>query len=233
MRSYIFLILFLIHSEAISTQPSEDFFNQGLNYLQKNQDKKARHSFKEYLKKNPKSLSARFNLALSFYQQSVREEQAHLKELARAYFRQVLFENPYHSPTRQALSLLKDKKYFWLWLPPDLILVFMAFSIIFLLWLFFKKKPLKLGITICLIGLAISGAYFYYRLQDHGTLMQDCAILSAPSSKASSIALAKQGSLIRILSKNRPSTKGWLAIQQESGLKAWLPSSCILPLKEL
>ena len=62
------------------------------------------------------------------------------KDPARAYWRQILFNNPYSRQTKEALNTIEDKKYFWLWIPQDFVLGLIALSW-FILILIFLKKP--------------------------------------------------------------------------------------------
>ena len=71
------------------------------------------------------SLAEQFNKGLSFYQQGQ-------EGLAKAYWRPVLFQRPYDSQIQLALKTVGDKKYFWLWIPEDLVLLVISLCFLIL-----------------------------------------------------------------------------------------------------
>ena len=222
MRFYSLLFLFF----TLSAQAEEDLFNKALSHLQNNKTQEAIHLFSEFLKTNPQSEAGLFNLALSFYRQSGK------KDPARAYWRQILFKNPYNLQTKDALNAIEDKKYFWLWLPEDLVLGLMALSWMILIFTLFKKKlpALRLWIPVWLIVHGFSSYYFYHRLSNYSTLMQDSTILSAPDAKAPVLFEQPAGALVKVLPKKNHLTE-WSHIQISPTKKGWLHSNRLLPLK--
>lgn len=222
MRFYILLFCFF----TLSARAEESLFNKALTSLQNNKPQEAIHLFSEFLKTNPQSEAGLFNLALSFYRQSGK------KDPARAYWRQILFKNPYSLQTKEALNIIEDKKYFWIWLPADLILGLMALSWLALVFILFKKKlpALRLWIPVWLIVHGFSSYYFYHRLRNYSTLMQDSMILSAPDAKAPVLFEQTAGALVRVLPQ-KDHLQEWSHIQISPTKKGWLHSNLLLPLK--
>ena len=80
--------------------------------------------------------ATQFNKGLSFYQQGQ-------EGMAKAYWRSVLFQNPYNRQVRLALNKVQDERYFWLWIPEDIALLLMAlvfFVLCFSMWRFQSPK---------------------------------------------------------------------------------------------
>ncbi len=194
-------------------------FDKGLKTL-KSQPAEAEKLFSLYLKSYPDSLPGRFNLALSFYQQTGK------KDLARAYLRQILFENPYHTPTRTFLKNLNDKKYFWLWIPEDLILSIMALSGMLLILALFKKVRTLIWPLFFIIQ-SLGGYYFFHRLRDYSSLTKDSLALSAPDPKAPILFEIKAGALTRTLFHDQ---EEGLSHVQISANRGWVKSSYLLPI---
>ncbi|MDE0518593.1 MAG: hypothetical protein OXH36_03425 [Bdellovibrionales bacterium] len=218
-------LLFCVFVSSALAQ--EGLFSKALLALQKGQAKEASRLFSEFLEINPESESGRFNLALSLY----RQKQA--PDPARAYWRQVLFKNPYNSQTRAALNSIKDKKYFWLWIPADLFLALMAFSGVMVLFLLFKKKlgsVFQWTLFLWVIVHAFSAYYFYHRFENYGSLIQSCQVFSAPSSKAPVLFEQEAGALVKVQDKNS-SLKSWSQIRISPSKIGWVPSAFILPIK--
>ncbi|MDE0120079.1 MAG: hypothetical protein OXM55_08760 [Bdellovibrionales bacterium] len=224
MKKFWPLLLFLFIS---STLAQDKLFSKALLSLQEGQTEEASRLFSEFLEINPESESGRFNLALSFY----RQKQA--PDPARAYWRQILFKNPYSLQTRAALNSVEDKKYFWLWIPEDMLLAFMALSWIILLFLLFKKKSgamFPLGISLWVIAHVFSAYYFYHRFENYGSLIKTCKVFSAPDSKAPVLFEQKAGTLVKVREKNSP-LKTWSQVQISPTKTGWVKTSFILPLK--
>ena len=208
-----------------SAQAEEALFNKALTHLQENQPEEAIHLFSDFLKTEPKSEIGRFNLALSFYKQSGN------KDPARAYWRQMLFENPYNPQVKAALNALKDKKYFWLWWPSDLILFLMVLSWVILIFLLFKKKSAAImWLPVWIVAHSFSAWYFYHRLGNYSSLMADSRVLSAPDDKASVLFRQEAGALVKVLGKAGDSQE-WSHIQVSFAKSGWLSSDRLLPLK--
>lgn len=221
MRFLILLFCFFIGS----TKATADLFDKALTNLQDNKPEEASRLFSEFLKTNPDSEAGRFNLALSLYRHSGK------KDPARAYWRQILFNNPYSRQTKEALISIEDKKYFWLWIPKDLTLGLMSFSWLVLIFFLFKKNffTLRLWIPVWFIIHGFSAYYFYYRMGDHSTLMRNSMVLSAPDSKAPILFEQKAGALVKILPKKKYLPE-WSHIEV-LGKRGWLPSHLLLSLK--
>ncbi len=219
------LILFFCFF-AGSAQATEDLFNKALTNLQDNKPEEASRLFSEFLKTKPQSEAGLFNMALSLYRQSGKEDPA------RAYWRQVLFQNPYNRQTREALNLIEDKKYFWLWIPQDFILGLIAFSWFILIFLFFKKKFLALRwwLPVWFIVHGFSSYYFYFRTGNYSTLMQDSMVLSAPDVTAPALFEQTAGVLVKVLPEKNDLQK-WSHIETSTGKRGWLHSHLLLPLK--
>ena len=224
MKKLCSLLLCLFISSALA---EESLFSKGLFALQKGQTKEASRLFSEFLEINPESESGRFNLALSFY----RQKQA--PDPARAYWRQILFKNPYSVQTRAALNSIEDKKYFWLWIPEDLFLILMALSGMWVLFLLFKKKSrvlLRLGISLWVMVNIFSSYYFYHRFENYGSLIKTGSVFSAPDFGAPILFEQKAGTMVKIQNKNI-SLENWSQIRISQTKVGWIPSSFILPIK--
>ncbi len=203
---------------------SEDLFYEALVTLQKGQAEQAGRMFSEFLKTHPQSLSGRFNLALSLYRQTENPDPA------RAYWRQILFEDPYNKQIKDILNTFGDTLPFWLLWPKDLFLALIALSWIVLLLAFFKNKELVyLCLPVWLIAQGLSAYYFYHRLGSYSSLMQDSVVLSAPDSKAPVLFKQKSGALVKVLAVENRSKK-WSHVQISPAKTGWLESNVLLPL---
>ena len=222
MKFFVLFFCFFVGS----ADATEDLFNKALTNLQDNKPAEAARLFSDFLKTKPASEAGLFNLALSLYRQDEK------KDPARAYWRQILFNNPYNQQTREALNLIEDKKYFWLWTPPDFIMGLMAFSWLIFILLFFKKKffSLRWWIPVWLVVHGFSSYYFYLRMGNHSTLMQDSMVLSAPDTTAPVLFEQTAGVLVKVLPEKDP-LPNWSHIETSPGKRGWLHSRLLLPLK--
>ena len=216
------ILFFCFFISSVSAE--EVLFSKALMALQENQVEEASRLFSEFLKLNPESESGRFNLALSFYRQNK------MPDPARAYWRQILFKNPYSLQTREALSLIGDKKYFWLWIPEDFILALMALS--WVIFIFLKKTSMvfHIGVPLWMIVHVFSGYYFYHRFGNYGNLIQDCQVFSAPDFKAPVLFEQKSGALVKELDK-KDEVRDWSHVKISTTKSGWIRSSFILSLK--
>ena len=203
-------------------------FEEALKALKEGHAEQAEIWFSEFLKTKPGSEAARYNLALSLYRQDGKEG------LAQAYWRQILFKNPYHLQSRAGLKTLGDRAYFWLWLTEDMVLALMALSWAALILALFKKR-LYLARSWVFTGLVVHGlgaGYFYFRRGNYSTVVRDCSVLSAPDSAASVLFKQKAGVFLKV--KKELSKKGdslqWSHVQGFRGKSGWLSSCCLLPL---
>ena len=245
MKTVFFLSLFFSFAGKAFAGEAETLFQSALLKLQEGKTKESSALFYEFLKIRPDSLSARFNLAISLYRQSAKPDPA------RAYLRQVLFKKPYNKQVRAFLRELKDKEYFWLWLPKDLVLILMALSWLSILpfrafWKLLKplrsKKAVFLqkagknkvlrfscwAFFLCAQGFGV--LYFYHRRAPYGTLIQDSVVLSAPSEAAPALFKEKAGALIRLLPVRKKNLSGWSHVQISRSKSGWLRSDTFLPL---
>lgn len=232
-KKYFFLFLFFVNGILASgftfsaskarAPDSKVLFEKALNQLKNNNPSSASKLFSKLLKTHPESKSGRFNLALSLYQQPDKKDQA------RAILRQVLFEDPYHAQTRSLLKQLKDKKYFWLWIPEDFILALMALGLSGLIFAIFRKSlPIfRLGVGLFLIFQGFGAYYFYLRALNYGSLKQDSPVLSGPDPSAPVLFEQKAGTLLKALSMK---TQEGLIHVQISNNRGWLNASKFLPL---
>ena len=209
-----------------SANATEDLFNKALINLQDNKPEEASRLFSEFLKTEPASEAGLFNLALSLYRQSGK------KDPARAYWRQILFNNPYSRQTKEALNSIEDKKYFWVWIPQDLVLGLIALSWFILILIFFKKNffAFRWWIPIWFIFHGFSFYYFYYRMGNYSTLMQDSMVLSAPDTTAPVLFEQKAGAMVKVLPK-KDNLQEWSHIEISPGKRGWLHAHLLLPLK--
>ena len=225
MRLYIciFLLCFSVGSAA---EEEEALFNKALKALQEDRIEEAAGLFSAFLKIKPQSQAGRFNLALSLYRQNQNQG------IAQAYWRQILFENPYSLQTKIALKAVGDKKYFWLWLPVDLILALMALSWGALILFLFQKKlfAARLWIPVGLLIHCFGAYYFYHRRGNYSSLIQDSVVLSAPDLKAPVLFEQKAGVLLKVLQEKNGLQK-WSHVQISPTKSGWLYSHLLLPLK--
>ncbi len=237
MKAVLFICLFF--SFAAKAQSPKALFDKAVLKLSKGETKESSALFYEFLKLDPNSLSARFNLALSLYRQSAKPDPA------RAYLRQILFEKPYNKEVKVFLRKLGDKKYFWLWIPKDIVLILAALALLFILP--FRGQRLKEGagsfydktvtnkslkffcflFFVCIESFSV--AYFYFRAEPMGTLIKDLPVLSAPVKNAGVLFEGKAGALARLLPvKQKPS--GWILVRIPSSGSGWIGSQAFLPL---
>lgn len=215
MKAFIIVLflIFIIKSPAQTITPKTGINN--INIKNTSPDLKQITSQKEL-----------FNRALYLYQQDK------LQSKSKAYFRQILFQNPYNIQTKQVLQKLGDKKYFWLWIPPDfiLILLFCSYSI-FMVLIFFKKQLWVYGYLPFLFISSFFGIYYFYqRNLDHYSLIQDTVVLSAPHLKAPILFKQKAGVVLKVLSKNYKVTH-WSHVEISNTQSGWLSSKILIPVK--
>ena len=196
------------------------------------------------------SLAEQFNKGLSFYQQGQ-------EGLAKAYWRPVLFQRPYDSQVQLALKTVGDKKYFWLWIPEDLVLLVISLCFLILclcmwrflaslklsvqkktgtedsqaliFWLFIQKKPILL--LFCLMCFALGAVYFYFRYSDYYTLAEDSAFLSAPDPGAPVLFEKTGGELLKqISSRKAKGEESWSHVRLPDQQTGWLKSDKLIAI---
>ena len=221
MKFFIYFLIFsLLPLLAFSTE--ETSLNKALTVLEQGKVKQAQHLFSKILKEQKNSQEARFNLALFLYQKTGKTA------WAKAYWRQILFENPYSQQTKEALKKVKDKKYFWLWLPGDLVLALMALSLGIFLFLFYKKQGIIFSLFIILITHSFGIYYFFHRFGNYSTVIQDSPILNAPDPQASVQFSEKAGTLLKILPDSLPA---WSHVQFSNNQRGWISTKHLIPVK--
>ena len=165
-----FFIYFLV---AISTpftfSMEEKELNKALTLLEQGKVQQVKSLFSQYIQSQKNSKQTRFDLALSL-------QKAEKPAWAKAYWRQILFENPYSQQTKKALKLVEDKKYFWLWLPGDFVLTLMVLSLGVFLLLLYKKQGITFSLFIILITHSFGLYYFFHRFSHYNTLLQDSPV---------------------------------------------------------
>ena len=219
-------IVWAEEAKSVTDVSEKEVFNKALAALQEERTEEASLLFLEFLKLKPFSEVGRFNLALSYWK-------SEKKGLALAYFRELLFENPYNQSSKIALKKLGDKQYLWLWLPVDLILAVIALSWGIFIFVLFKKRfsVLYLYIPVLLGFHCFSLWYFYCHSNDYATLIQDAVVLSAPDPKAPVLFEQKAGVFLKILPK-KTSFPEWTPVQIPSlQQRGWLYSRFLQPLK--
>ncbi len=221
--AFLFFWVFTGSFAFSATKEKKALFEKALTHFKNNKFSESSAIFLSLLKTQPESEALRFNLALSLYQKTGK------KDPARAYLRQILFENPYHAQARELLKNLEDKKYFWLWIPEDFILALMALGLGGMIFAIFRKSLFlfRLGAGFFLILWGFSAYYFYPRITHYGSLKQDSSLLSGPDSSAPVLFEPKAGSLLKVLSPETP--EGLIHVQIAKN-KGWLQSEDFLPL---
>ena len=230
-----------VKQETFSLKSQALIFQKGLKALQKNQT--ASPFFFEFLKKEPLSSAGLFNLGFSFYQEGK-------ESLAKAFWRQALFQNPYDPRLRTALKKVGDKSYFWLWIPEDLVwgLMAIAFFILSLciwhfrphqslnkekskvqdqafFWLFVRKN--WFSVFFCSFCFIVGSFYFYVRLKPYHTLTEEALLFSAPDPQAPTLLELEKG---RVILKIKDLSKEWQKARLLEGPTGWLKKT--VPAKE-
>ncbi len=199
----------------------ENLSKKTLSRLNKNQA--SSKLFTELLLKNPESKKVRYNLALSFYREGEMAK-------ASAYWRQILFQNAYNTRSRKALQAMGQGSPWWLFVPSDAMLACLAFAWALMIFFLYKKRffHLKIYLFPLVFVQALASYYFFHRLGSYATLIKDGEVLSAPDKLASSLFMAKSGTLLKVA---RKSSNQWSYIEEQNNRKGWLPSSLLISLK--
>ena len=217
-----FFIYFLV---AISTpftfSMEEKELNKALTLLEQGKVQQVKSLFSQYIQSQKNSKQTRFDLALSL-------QKAEKPAWAKAYWRQILFENPYSQQTKKALKLVEDKKYFWLWLPGDFVLTLMVLSLGVFLLLLYKKQGITFSLFIILITHSFGLYYFFHRFSHYNTLLQDSPVLNAPDSQASVEFSEKAGALLKTLPDSLPE---WSHVKLPNNQRGWIPTKYLIPVK--
>lgn len=219
MKFFIYFLMATLSPFVFSMEGEE--FNQALALLEQGKVQQVKSLFSQYIKTQKNSQKARFNLAVSL-------QKSQKTNWAKAYWRQILFENPYSQQTKKALTLVKDQKHFWLWLPSDLVLALIAFSLGAFLFLFYKKQGITFLVLIILITHSFGIYYFFHRGSHYSTLIQDSPVLSAPDSQASIQFSEKAGALLKTLPNN---ITEWSHIKLPNNQRGWVPTKYLIPVK--
>ena len=196
---------------------------QAVNHLHKTEFKQAQTALLKLIEKQPNSVPVLYNLGLSLYQQNKYPE-------TQAYWRQALFIDPYNHKVRQGLKQMGDTPPFWLALPSDLI-----GAIQFLLWsvfifLIYKKKFWSLSriwLVPAIFIQVISVFYFYPRMQNYATLIQNTSLYSDSNSSAPILFEQSAGALLKI----KKIKNNWSYVILSDIKEGWIPSELLIPLK--
>ena len=191
------------------------------------------------------SVSERYNKALSFYK-------AGKTGLAKAYWRQVLFQKPANKQVRSALKAVGDKKYFWLWIAEDFVLALIAiavFVLCFSMWRFqgvatqkdYSSKNMailfikqKIGTLLCcFLCFALGAVYIYFRYGDYHTLKEDSMFLSAPDLQAPPLFEKTSGLLLKQLRSMELNGETWSQVGLPHNQTGWLKSDKLIPINPL
>ena len=219
MKFFIYFLITILTPFAFSIEEKE--LNKALTLLEQGKIQEVQSLFSQYVKAQKNSKQARFNLALSL-------QKSEKIAWAKAYWRQILFENPYSQQTKKALRFVEDKNYFWLWLPSDLVLVLMALSFGIFLFLFYKKQGIIFSLFIILITHSFGIYYFFHRFSNYGTVIQDSPIFNAPDSQASIQSSEKAGALLKVLPDSLPE---WSHVKHPNNQRGWIPTKYLIPVK--
>ena len=219
MKFFIYFLIIIPTSFAFSMEEKE--LNKALTLLEQGKVQQVRSLFSQYIKSQKNSKQARFDLALSL-------QKSGKVAWAKAYWRQILFENPYSQQTKKALKLVEDKKYFWLWLPSDFVLALMALSLGIFLFFFYKKQGITFSLFIILITHSFGIYYFFHRFNNYNTLLQESSILSAPDSQASVQSSEKAGALLKTWPESLPE---WSHVKLPNNQRGWIPTKYLIPVK--
>ncbi len=226
MKFLIFLIILLNTHLATSTETSKQTstevskqknknteFKKAVRYLHQSKGKEARDIFLKLLKSDS-SFGLRYNLALSYLQNNQ-------LALAKAYLRQLMFEDGLNTRVRKAFRQVDSYKFseFWLWIPPDFF--YALVTLLFGLWVLFftqKKRFHKwVGFLLFLVVIGDFGYLFFRYRFSYGTLTKDTKVFSAPDLQSALVSKLLAGRLIAVRKKSKDWTqisfshqKGWV-----------------------